>query len=396
MKVFIITKEGFPNGMAASKRILNYAHCLISQNIACEIVVYTRTEIYGKIPRNTIGHGQFRGVWFRYIKGTPLRESNALVRYINDILDRFRLLKFLRHTMRKGDVVIGYNGTDLFSRNIVNVVHKCGARYFQEICELPFATSIPTSSMIRKRLKFEDKVLPRVDGVITISDSLTDYVKSHCAPTSKIIKIPILVDSYFFAPCNMCCPVIDVPYIFHCGTLYEQKDGFLSLLKTFACISKKLTFPVKLICTGAPQGTMHDLEISAIINRYNLQESVLFVGYISDKEIKEYLNGAAFVVINKLDNEQNRYCFSTKLGEYMAAGKAIITTRIGEAQNWLTDMEDSLLVDSGNTDQLASAMVSLFSNKTLCNKLGNNARITCENSFSIAANAPKLVKSLMQ
>ena len=48
MKVYIITKEPFPNGMAAVKRIVCYAKAWISQGIECEVLIYTRTEVYGK------------------------------------------------------------------------------------------------------------------------------------------------------------------------------------------------------------------------------------------------------------------------------------------------------------------------------------------------------------
>ena len=97
MKVYIVTKEPFPNGMAAVNRIKCYAKALIGQGISCEVLIFTRTERYGQTPRNTIGKGVTdEGIPFRYIGGTPIRGKNVLIRKIHDRLDKWNTLRFLK------------------------------------------------------------------------------------------------------------------------------------------------------------------------------------------------------------------------------------------------------------------------------------------------------------
>lgn len=62
---------------------------------------------------------------------------------------------------------------------------------------------------------------------------------------------------------------------------------------------------------------------------------MLFTGYLSHEDLKDYLSKASMVIINKYRNQQNEHCFSTKLGEYLAAAKPVIITNVGEAMNWL-------------------------------------------------------------
>ena len=50
MKVYILTREPFPNGMAATNRIKCYAKAILQKGVLCEVLIFTRTEIYGKPP----------------------------------------------------------------------------------------------------------------------------------------------------------------------------------------------------------------------------------------------------------------------------------------------------------------------------------------------------------
>lgn len=386
MKVYIITKEPFPNGMAAVKRIVCYAKAWTSQNITCEILIYTRTEVYGKKPKNTRGNGIIEGIPFQYMKGSPLRESNVLIRRLNDYMDRQRLRKYLAEKLSVGDVVFAYNGCDFQLVEIINMVHSRGGYYVQELCELPFGTSEETPQKIKMRKVFEHRIFPKVDGVIAISDALVRYARCHCSTDTRIVKIPILVD---FPKHEMIdkSDEAKIPYIFHSGTLFQQKDGFLDVLEAFAKVSNRLDFNVNFISTGNPKETRDEKEIVRIIAKYNIKDKVLFTGYLSDEELRGYLSKAAFVVINKLTTKQNQYCFSTKLGEYMAASKAVVTTNVGEAVNWLTNGKDAFIIEPNNVDLLAQTIELAFRNKEIRRKLGNNAHQTCKKYFSIEANS---------
>lgn len=393
MKVYIITREPFPNGMAATNRILCYAKGWLSKDIDCEVIIYTRTERKGEKPKNTQGSGSFEGVEFRYIKGTPFREKNTFLRKFNDYYDRIRLKKFLRKNLKSNDIVFAYNGTDIKSGNIIRLVHSLGAKFAQEICELPFGTSAEDEKSKRNRNIFERKIMPKLDGVIAISDALVNYVSDKCSHSCTIVKVPILVD-FERSRMNDRSEEADAPYIFHSGTLYQQKDGFLDMLEAFGKVARKQP-DVRFYSTGRLEGTTHESEIKKIIADYGIEDQVKFLGYLSNEEKKEYLSKARFVIINKLDTLQNRYCFSTKLGEYMAASKPIITTNIGEATNWLEHGRDSFIIQHNDLLILSQAIKHLFEDINLCHKLGHNAQVSCSNYFSIESNA-KILKQFAQ
>lgn len=388
MKIFLITREPFPNGMAAVKRIIAYCKAWKKENIEVEIIIYTRTERYGIKPRNIIGHGIYETIPFRYIHDRPLRESFVLKRIWNDWIDFWRLKHYLHEKLKAGDVVYSY-GINLKAQDLIQIIHDKKAYYFLELCELPFGTGDETKKRIRNRKKLERNILPLIDGIIVISDTLISYVKKYCSQCALITKIPILVeyDKYNMADHS---EESVIPYIFHSGTLYEQKDGFLSMLKAFGKIVNDLPFDVKLISTGTPVGSKHETEIIKILQDYNISDKVVFTGYLNNEDVRNYLSKASFVIINKLPTQQNQYCFSTKLGEYMAASKAIITTNVGEAMNWLTHGENAYIVPTNDVEALGKAMKKLFLDKDLRKRLGIGANKACKTFFSIEANSGKL------
>lgn len=390
MKVHIITKVGFPNGMAAVNRIKCYAKAILHSGLECEVVVFTRTEVYGKKPINTEGHGLYENIPFRYIGNTPLRGSNKLIRFWNDMKDRRNLVSYIKQEVKSGDVVFAYLDDDTYyvTNKIIPAVHQVGAKYVRELCELPYGTDIENSLTIRDRKHCFDKEFPLLDGVIAISDSLSD-IASQYAPQAKCLKVPILVDYDKYAMADK-SEGQEIPYVFHCGTLYQQKDGILGMIEAFAMAIKQSNMPLHFYSTGNVEGSRHESEIRELISKYQLQDRIKFLGYLSNDEIRDYLCKAAMVVINKLPTQQNKYCFSTKLGEYMAASKPIIITDVGEAINWLTSGYDSIIVPTGKTAALADEINKLMSNDEKRGILGKHAQATCREKFDYRAYELKL------
>ncbi len=390
MKVHIITKVGFPNGMAAVNRIKCYAKAILCSGMECEVVVFTRTEVYGKKPINTKGRGVCENIPFRYIGDTPLRGRNKLIRFLNDMKDRRNLIGYIKQEVKSGDVVLAYLDDDTYyvANKIIPAVHQVGAKYVRELCELPYGTDIENIKTIRDRKHCFGKEFPLLDGVIAISDSLSDIASQH-APQAKCVKVPILVDFDKYAMADK-SEEQEIPYIFHCGTLYQQKDGFLGMIEAFATAIQQSNTPLYFYSTGNVEGSRHETGIKELISKYQLQDKVRFLGYLSNDEIRDYLGKAAMVVINKLPTQQNKYCFSTKLGEYMAASKPIIITNVGEATNWLTNGHDAIIVPAEKTVVLAEEINKLMSDSEKRKELGKHAQATCKEKFDYRAYALKL------
>lgn len=378
MNVYIITKEPFPNGMASTQRIKCYAQAIAPYVNKVEVLVYIRTEQNSK--RNNHISGLINTIPFKYISGKTTESSNLLLKGFHYLFDRIRLLVYLKKKIKKGDVVFAYVNSDVrFTLFLIRFVHKLGAIFIRDLCEIPYGTGVESKSNIKKRNITFKYQFPLLDGVISISDNLSSMFSKYNSKV-EVLKVPILVD---FDLCNNRSKVTKEsrPFIFHCGTLYEQKDGILGLLEAVCIANVNRKNKILLKCTGNINKSPHAKEIREIISKYDADDYIKFTGYLSEDELKENLAIASLVVINKYKNQQNTYCFSTKLAEYMAASKAIIITQVGEAMNWLSDKENAIIIPPGDVRILSIAINKLIDNVTLCEKLGNNANAFCRENF---------------
>lgn len=398
MKVFIVTKEAFPNGMAATNRIKCYARAIMDGGLKCEVIICGCTELNAHKIKNNEAVGNYKGVPFRYIGGTTTDTRPELIRKLFQFVRLVKTGLYLKKNMQKGDVLFLIMGGRVERMlRYMEIAHSKGAFCVRDLCELPNGTSIETEKTIRLRKTTIERQFPKLDGIISISDALLNLARNYALPTCKHIKVPIMVDyeDYYLKEKSS---EVEIPYIFHSGTLYEQKDGFVGVLEAFGKATLMLKTPIRFISTGNLNNA-RDKERSAIqeiIDRYNLEDKISFLGYVTNEELKNYLSRASLVIINKYRTQQNNYCFSTKLGEYLAAAKPVVITNVGEAMNWLKDGEDAYVVEPEDNDSLANAIVRVFGNPEEAHNIGKCGQKLCLNSFDYKVWSKPLVGFMNQ
>jgi glycosyltransferase involved in cell wall biosynthesis len=85
------------------------------------------------------------------------------------------------------------------------------------------------------------------------------------------------------------------------------------------------------------------------------------------------------------------YFSPLKVMEYMAAGRAIVASRIGDIGSLLIDGKTGLLVKAGDPAALAGAIVRLSHDRALCVRLGSNARAIVERKHSWSGVADQIL-----
>ena len=378
MRVYIVTKVSFPYGWAASNRIKCLAKAFMCGGAECKVLVFGRNFTSRE---NSIAKGVYEEVPFEYIGGSTKRAKGNLLGRLQAFYLQILLLVKLLISLKSGDYICAYiNKNNYFRRFLLSVAHMKRAYFISELCELPFGTG-EQNEVSKKGRNYElNKLFPKYDGVIAISDALVALAKQYSSPRCVVEKVPILVD-YKKYDLEDRSSEAQYPYIFHSGTLYEQKDGILGMIEAFGKATKRHSIPLHFISTGQKENSPHCNDIERLIKKYQIQDRIHFVGYLSAEELREALSKASLVIINKYPTQQNVYCFSTKLGEYMAAGKPIVITRVGEAMNWIKDNKDAVVVEPQNNDELTETIVDLFNNPQKRIDLGFNAKITCEKAF---------------
>lgn len=380
MKIYIVTTEPFPNGLAATGRIKCYAKALIHEGIDVEVVNFHRTEVYGKKPNNQEGIGVHEGILFRYIGGTPLRGKYKIGRYFNDLLDTRRLIKYLDKHAKEDDVIFTYYRQNPMDKLLIPFAQRKGIRIYRELCEYPFATQKIDNNTENKCRQYMENTFVKYTGAICISQSLLDLAQFY-HPQGKYIKIPIMIDPKNWAFDRVIPKQLGHRYIFHSGALFQQKDGIVDVLNAFADALPSLPSGTKYLFTGDIDKSVDSALIKEVIKKRNLQNHIAFLGFLSKDDLISYIKGSSLFIIYKNDNIQNQYCFATKLAEYLLSAHPVITTNVGESNHYLTNMENAIIVNPNSKRQLTDAIIHLMNCQTDNEIIGQKGKCVAENHF---------------
>ncbi len=105
---------------------------------------------------------------------------------------------------------------------------------------------------------------------------------------------------------------------------------------------------------------------------------------------------AGLLVLPRPDSKQAQGGFPTKLGEYLATGKPVCVTRVGEIPEYLEDGKSVFMAKPGDTDSFAYAMERALSNPVLAKEVGKNGRKVAEKYFNMEKQAEKLYNFLFE
>jgi len=122
--------------------------------------------------------------------------------------------------------------------------------------------------------------------------------------------------------------------------------------------------------------------IEKLVQQSGLADQVTSVGRIAHQEVPLFLELADVVVAPYPRFSVPFWGSPLKIFEYMAAGKAIVASRVGQIAQVLKHRETALLVEPGDGQAMAAAILQLLASTELRNALGRAARRTAERHHS--------------
>ncbi len=103
-------------------------------------------------------------------------------------------------------------------------------------------------------------------------------------------------------------------------------------------------------------------------------------GPLGHNEVPAFLVDCDILVIPRPYNIVNKLSFPSKLIEYMAMGKPVIASKIGDTDRIIIDGINGFLYGTGDKNGLKAALIGL-KNKALRERIGDNAHRTIEEKF---------------
>ncbi len=217
------------------------------------------------------------------------------------------------------------------------------------------------------------------DVVLIMTDELIQFFRPHIRKNAVLMKLPMTVDFDRFVSADN---KSEFPYIFYAGSLSEEKDGVDSLIRAFYVFSI-LKSGFKLLIAGKSKDGESEMQLQKLVESLTLKENVKFLGSVHRNDIPGYLNNAWLLVLPRPDSMQARGGFPTKLGEYLASGKPVIVTRVGEIPDQIREDEVYFISPDNIVEDLTEKMMFIAEHYAEALETGNRGKLSAVEKFSL-------------
>jgi glycosyltransferase involved in cell wall biosynthesis len=226
-----------------------------------------------------------------------------------------------------------------------------------------FLPEMVRSSFLKRFITEMPNIVERADRIITVSEtSKNDILKIFKIDRAKIVVIPSApAGSYRLFPKQdtkqklACRYGIKKPYLLYVGGLNPRKN-IMELIYAYSKIYRDLPGGQKLLILG-PDGK-HSDRLQLLVKSLNLEQEVVFPGFIKSEDLPLFYNGADLFVYPSLYEG-----FGLPPIEAMACGTPVITSNVSSLPEVVGDA--ALQINPYDTLALANGIFRVLNDESL-------------------------------
>jgi len=248
----------------------------------------------------------------------------------------------------------------------------------------------PPSKIYGWYLNILERAIPKlVDNVSVASEELRKMALKLGVPKNRIFDSHVGADLETFNPKNKGDKIkkehnIKGKLVLYLGQLHGGQYAELFLKSARIVKQKYQDTEFMIVGGGEYQETLEQ------INK-RIDSRVTFTGYTGYENIPKYL-AAADVCVAAFENNDITKCKSPlKIAEYMAAGKAIVASDVGEVKRMLGG--SGITVKPGDEKALAEGIITFLKNDKLRKEHEKKARKRAEEEYNWKVTAKNLLKA---
>jgi glycosyltransferase involved in cell wall biosynthesis len=223
----------------------------------------------------------------------------------------------------------------------------------------------------------ERRIWQKADLVLAVSESLRNHMQRSGVDAARIQVLPNAVNPELFRMASEGSEIrkrLKVDGRFTVGFVgtFRPWHGVELLLSAFEDLHRVDPLTHLLLVGDGPLRPGFEDQI----RNAGLQEAVTFAGRIAHQEVPQYL-AAMDVAVAPYPALDEFYYSPLKLFEYMAAGRPVVASRVGQVAEILMEGATGLLFEPGDRASLFRCLQRLRKDATLRNELGRNAAAFC-------------------
>lgn len=380
VNVVFMGKFGFPSGMASTKRIQHFLDYLNGRSVRTRVLQLNRS---GNASAEGDA-GSYRGTEYRRI-GSDLKLDLTLVvglfRYHRDGIGALKNWRLARGK----NVLYSYGGVTVENVLLISAAKLMGYRVVFDIVE--------DNTYIEEKLTLGGKVkwlggevldrffLGLADGMVVISTYLEGLYRGKLARSVPLRLIPIS------ARCEERGRAGREPgpmKIVYAGS-FAKKDGIEQLLDAFEKVHEEKGNCLLMLSGAGANLKLYQPRIAA-------HPAIRYVGYLEDAEFYRFLQQADVLCVTRTGSAYANAGFPFKLGEYLATGKPVIVSDVGDVKSYLKHMEDAIIIEPGNAEAIAGALAYCIDHPETIGLIGRSGEEKCRRYFDPEANGAILLE----
>ncbi|HBC78659.1 MAG TPA: hypothetical protein DEO60_03130 [Bacteroidales bacterium] len=388
----LITSSNFPAGSASANYLNLFCRGIIKSGSGIEVYILKGYFLKGRKTNDAKINKTEYGVNYKYLAFVN-RSSNGLMKIIGDIYGLFSLtlLLFSLFKKREKTTVFCYNN---------EIQHSLLLNLYCRLTGIKIITFVPEyydisefSGNILRKLRWYGFLL-NFHYINRLSDKLivfSKYIKSRYLekgyPEKDILVQPNLTDFEFWKKDNE-----DQVYtIGYSGTPYK-KDGIEDLLSAVGLLAKK-NIEVSVVIVGDVVNENSIIpSLSKFCETIGISRLVTFSGHVPIEEVRARLNKCSILAITRPNIVQTVAGFPTKIGEYFACGKTVLSTRIGDVSNYFTHRQDIVFAESDDPQSIAENIEWILRNREECRIIAANGLLKAKELLDYRIKVPAIVE----
>ncbi|MFA5146525.1 MAG: glycosyltransferase family 4 protein [Candidatus Omnitrophota bacterium] len=251
----------------------------------------------------------------------------------------------------------------------------------------------PPSAAVRTFLHTLETALPRIADTVSVS---SQKLRRLCiglgVEEERIFDVPVGADPESFNP------TVNPDWIkrkfglkgrtaLYLGQLHGAQYADLFLRSAKIVLERKgemLHFMI--VGDGAGLG-----KLKVLAKDLDIEERVIFTGAVEHDKVPAYIASADIAVAPFEDNDVTRCKSPLKIVEYLAAGRPIVASDVGDVRAMVGDC--AILTEAGSPASLAGGILKLLGDERLRTELGARARKRAEEYYNWGRAAETLLEA---
>nr|WP_246462576.1 glycosyltransferase [Pelagicoccus albus] len=173
-------------------------------------------------------------------------------------------------------------------------------------------------------------------------------------------------------------------YILYSGGISSSNLGDVAALYDAVHIIRAQGHPLRVLKTGPNSPALHDA------CQYPFDEYVTDLGFLPKRELQALLELSTVLIQPGESSLFNDYRLPSKLPEFLASGKPVITGKTNLGLR-LVHKKEAYLIERSTPEDIARAYLELLNNKESQKTIGANGQQFAKQNFDLATNGDRLL-----